>query len=172
LESPHWTNPDPQNNFEDANTRAERIYGERQCALRPGARGETPCTNNSNRPLVCDGYCGEASIQESTLFFGPYISQGVIRRALKFNDIESAREILIDTDHPNLKPDLAKTAVVLGLGIKSKWYDKSGGTSGFYDWAVTQLKNQSPLILGLIASSSAESTYDHITTAVSYSNDQ
>lgn len=73
------------------------------------------CCSMSCKNAICDGYCGETTIQESLLYYGAYVSQGLIRRTVRFNDYNGAREVIIDTDRPKLEPDLLRTSLLLGI---------------------------------------------------------
>jgi hypothetical protein len=128
------------------------------------------CCNNIDCPkAICDGYCGETTIQEVLLYYGSYVSQGLIRRTVQFNDHHGALEILIDTDQPYRKPDLLQTALKLGLDV-DKWYAPLSGTNGmiqFLNWTSTFLKQQdTPVAIGVTYYNSYPYSYDHIVTAV------
>jgi hypothetical protein len=126
------------------------------------------CCKNSCKNALCDGYCGETSVQESLLYYGAYVSQGLIRRVVSFNDYDGAREILIDTDRPNLKPDLVETAELLGLKGEG-WYAPVTGKKGvaqFISWTKDHLGLDRPVAMGVIFEDSYEIAYDHIVTAV------
>ena len=131
--------------------------------------GKSCCKQHCNT-AICDGYCGSVSLQESLLYYGAYVSQGIIRRIVQFNDKESAQDILIATDRPNQKPDFEKTAKLLGLDPKP-WYalkSNKSGLSSFLNWATTELKPPyyAPVAMGVIFRGSKESTYEHIVTAI------
>jgi len=111
------------------------------------------------------------SVQEALLYFGAYVSQGLVRRAVGYNDkTRGAREILIATDRPRLKPDLLKTARLVGLDRSAAWYAPSTGPQGarnFLSWAGQQIvQYDSPVAFGVILrNSDSQSVYDHIVTA-------
>lgn len=129
----------------------------------------TSCCHASCNTAICDGYCGSVTLQETLLAYGAYVSQGLIRRALEFNDKDDARDILIASDRPNVQPDLAKTARMLGLDTKT-WYAKYSNLDGlkkFIRWARTQINRfDAPVAMGVVFQGSKETTYDHIVTAV------
>ncbi|GFH56473.1 predicted protein [Chaetoceros tenuissimus] len=127
------------------------------------------CCDASCNTAICDGYCGSVTLQETLLTYGAYVSQGIIRRVVAFNDKDDARDILIDTHRPNFQPDLATTAQMLGLDTKT-WYAKFVNKSGlkkFIRWAKRQINRfDAPVAMGVIFQGSKETTYDHIVTAM------
>ena len=129
------------------------------------------CCKQSCNSANCDGYCGSVSLQESLLFYGGYASQGLIRRLVITNDVDSgAREILIATPNPTKRPSLTKTAQLLGLGTEN-WFAKQSGSYGlskFYKWSKNSINRKAaPVVMGVIFSDSWNSnSYDHIVTAV------
>lgn len=129
----------------------------------------TSCCDETCNTAICDGYCGSVTLQETLLAYGAYVSQGMIRRVVEFNDKDDARDILIDTHRPNFQPDLASTAKMLGLDTKT-WYAKFSNKSGlrkFIRWAKRQInKFDAPVAMGVIFQGSSETTYDHIVTAM------
>ena len=156
----------------------ELIHSTRNLKLKPASipnrmqwdcnYSNTSCCDTSCNTAICDGYCGSVTLQETLLTYGAYVSQGMIRRVVEFNDKDDARDILIDT-HTNFQPDLATTAQMLGLDTKT-WYAKVSNQSGlkkFIRWAKRQInKFDAPVAMGVIFQGSKESTYDHIVTAV------
>ncbi len=179
--------------------RRECKCGEGQCYL-AGLCGRSGGGDNSTRwrPVQCEssasdsviladspnpsclGYCGSNSVQQSSLWQGAYVSQGLIRRLAKNNDIALATEILINPGRgaPDLEP------VVSSLGFATEfWYAEGpypdshdsgaigrtfdeGTNLNFLDWVESQLFQQNPVIVGLFLQPiDARGTgYDHITT--------
>ena len=127
-----------------------------------------PCCDEASCPnAICDGYCGSASLQEALLLYGAYVSQGMIRRIVPFNDKDTAQDILIDTDRPGVKPDFAETARLLGLN-PVEWYAKASGTNGltqFLNWSAEEIRKKAPVAIGVNFQGSASDSYEHIVTA-------
>jgi hypothetical protein len=170
LYSTSYLNSDPQHDLDESLTIEDCRYGENQCALVDGlSQPNASCVTKPD----CSGYCGSASIQESLLYYGAYVSQGTIRRAITFNDKMTAKEILIASHIPNQKPDLLETAKVLGLNGKM-WYANQSGVKGaevFYNWAKSEIETyRNPVIAGLITNESANDSYDHIVTVIDAQN--
>lgn len=125
------------------------------------------CNEASCSSAICDGYCGSASLQEALLFYGAYVSQGMIRRIVAFNDKDTAQDILIDTHRPLLKPDFAETARLLGLNPVA-WYAKASGTTGltdFLNWSAEEIRKKAPVAIGVNFQGSMDISYEHIVTA-------
>ena len=127
----------------------------------------------------CSGYCGSASVQQSSLWQGAYVSQGLIRRLAENNDTSLATEILIDPGGDT--PDLETAVSRLGFATQF-WYAEGpypdsrdrasifrhfdeGTNLNFLDWVESQLFDRNPVIVGLFLEDvDARGTgYDHIT---------
>jgi len=106
-------------------------------------------------------------LQEALLYYGAYVSQGMIRRIVPFNDKDTAQDILIDTDQPQVKPDFAETSRLLGLN-PLEWYANVQGTAGlkqFLNWSTEEIRRKAPVAMGVNFRGSRDSSYEHIVTA-------
>jgi hypothetical protein len=125
----------------------------------------TNCCNEdetSGCSAICDGYCGEVTLQEILLYYGAYVSQGLIRRMVETNDGSGAIEILIESG----EPDIVTTAQLLGLQPgESKYYVD---VNDFIPWVQTQLQDlDTPVVMGVQFRGDAYiDDMSHIVTAI------
>ncbi|MDP2877496.1 MAG: hypothetical protein Q8O00_15015 [Holophaga sp.] len=100
------------------------------------------------------GYCGEASIQSIGLFYGAWISQGLIRKA-------AGGELLLGVNDQTALEKLHFTA--------EAWDTANQGKPqfiGFMSWLKSKLSNDVPCLLAIYLQGFPHADYDHIVPVV------
>lgn len=101
-----------------------------------------------------NGYCGENSVQQISLYYGTYISQNICR-----NTVCSGNEVLIDVNEHQLIND---------IGFIFEEFNNNGATPQYQDffvWMKSQLAQSHPTIIGVYLGNGF-SGYDHIIPAI------
>lgn len=100
------------------------------------------------------GYCGEASLQSVGLYFGAWVSQGIIRKA-------AGGELLLGVNETKALRALHFTFEI--------WDSTSQGrpqVRPFLGWLKSHLKQQVPCITGIYLEGFPHAAYDHIVPVV------
>lgn len=133
--------------------------GESQCH----EQGRCDC-RMAPQSHVCDGYCGSTSAQEAFLWFGAYVTLGVMRELI---DPSNLYDMLICADSG---PDRDLETLVKFLGFDATpLCDNISSPASYVSFISYNLKKGYPVILGVWVRGSGnqnESGYEHIVLVV------
>lgn len=120
----------------------------------------------------CDGFCGETSAQEASLWFGAYVTQGVMRHLI----IRSNKQDMLTCD-PDLRlspqRDLAFMVGMLGFRPIS-FCQAAKSTAEYNGFIMHELELGHPVIFGVFVAGSGSDVpgYEHLVLVVGKSGDR
>ena len=138
-----------------SNTNSTLSSGSKLLNIQPRSMwGQVGTTFNPNP----QGYCGEASVQTAGLYYGNYVSQGIVWNAAGTNS-----QLLLGTSQNGGK---AVNALYLTY---SEWSSSSGSQKTAYTaWVKSQIDAGYPVIAGFYLKTLSDPDYDHIMPIIGY----